>query len=129
VITSKDGSVVWVTARESNALLGFSAAKMPKDPTHSLIARVDVGEGPIGLTFVAHGRRIVVADSNLKNVLGASPFLSLVSTTQALAHQPALLGQIKTGTLPRQLTAEGKTLLVTNYGSGQLQAITIAHLP
>jgi DNA-binding beta-propeller fold protein YncE len=129
VITSKDGSVVWVTARESNALLGFSAAKMPKDPGHSLIARVDVGEGPIGLTFVAHGKRIVVADSNLKNVQGASPFLSLVSTAKALAHQPALLGQIKTGTLPRQFTAEGKTLLVTNYGSGQLQAINIADLP
>ncbi len=120
--------MVWVTARESDALLGFSAAKMRTAPKHSLIARVGVGEGPIGLAFVAHGKRIVVADSDLKNITGA-PDVSVVSTALALARKPALLGLVKTGGLPRQFYAEGKTLLVTNYGSGQLQAIKIADLP
>ncbi len=129
VMTSKDGSVVWVTARESDALLGFSAPKMRTDPGNSLIARVDVGEGPIGETFVANGSRIVVANSDLKNLPNATPNVSVVSTAQALAHKPALLGQLKTGDLPRQFYAQRKRLLVTNYGSGQLQAVKIADLP
>jgi serine/threonine protein kinase/DNA-binding beta-propeller fold protein YncE len=129
VITSADGSVVWVTARESNALLGFSAAKLRSDPAHALIARVGVGVSPIGLSFAAGGKRIVVANSDLKSIPGATPSLSVVSTSQALAGKPAVLGLIKSGVLPRQFATEGEALLVTNYGSGQLQAINIADLP
>jgi DNA-binding beta-propeller fold protein YncE len=129
VITSSDGSVVWVTARESDALLGFSAAKLRSGQGHALIARVDVGVGPIGLAFAADGKRIVVANSDLKSIPGAVPSLSVVSTSSALAGKPALLGLIKSGVLPRQLTTEGKALLVTDYGSGQLQAINLADLP
>ncbi len=127
VLASK--SVIWVTARESDALLGFSVPKLQSDPAHALTARVAVGEGPIGLSFVAHGKRIVVADSDLKSISGATPGLSVVNTAKALAHQPALLGTVKSGVLPRQLYMRGKTLLVTDYGSGQLQAIKIADLP
>ena len=129
VIISADGSVVWVTARESDALLGFSAAKLRSDPAHALIARVGVGVSPIGLSFAADGKRIVVANSDLKSIAGATPSLSVVSTAQALAGKPALLGLIKSGVLPRQFATEGKALLVTNYGSGQLQAINTADLP
>jgi DNA-binding beta-propeller fold protein YncE len=129
VMTSKGGSVVWVTVRESDALLGFSAQKMRTDPAHSLIARVDVGEGPIGETFIARGTRIVVADSNYKSLPNAKPNVAVVSTAQALAHKPALLGLVKTGEVPRQFYALGKRLLVTNYGSGQLQVVKIADLP
>jgi DNA-binding beta-propeller fold protein YncE len=129
VMTSKDGKVVWVTARESDALLGFSAVKMRTDPKHSLIARVDVGEGPIGQTFVAQDSRIVVADSNYKSLSSAKPNVAVVSVKQALAHKPALLGVFKSGEVPRQFYAIGKRLLVTNFGSGQLQAVKIADLP
>ena len=129
VMTSKDGTVVWVTARESDALLGFSAVKMRKDAKHSLIARVDVGEGPIGQTFVKHDTRIVVADSNLKSLPNVMPNVAVVSVAQALAHKPALLGVVKSGVLPRQFYTIGKRLLVTNFGSGQLQAVKIADLP
>ncbi len=129
VIVSGDGNDVWVTARASNALLGFSAAKLRTDPQHSLIARVGVGAEPIGLTFVANGNRIVVANSDLTKLAGAVPSLSVVSTSAALEGKPALLGQVSTGLLPRQFATEGNTLLVTNFGSGQLQAINIADLP
>jgi DNA-binding beta-propeller fold protein YncE len=129
VITSSNGSVVWVTARESDALLGFSAAKLRSDPAHALIAEVGVGVSPIGLSFAADGKRIVVADSDLKSIPGATPSLSVVSTSQALAGKPALLGLIKSGVLPRQFATEGQALLVTDNGSGKLQAINIADLP
>jgi DNA-binding beta-propeller fold protein YncE len=64
VITSADGSIVWVTARASNALLAFSAAKLVSAPAHALITGVRVGEAPVGLALVKNGSRIVVADSN-----------------------------------------------------------------
>ena len=129
VIVSTNGADVWVTARESDALLGFSAAKLRTDPKHALIARVAVGAGPIGLTFVDQGKRIVVANSNLKNLPGAVSSLSVVSTSAALAGQPALLGMVKSGVLPRQFAIEGGSLLVTNTNSGQLQAVNLADLP
>ncbi len=131
VINSADGSVVWVTARLSNALLGFSAAKLRSDPQHALIARVLVGEAPIGLTFINHEKRIVVADSNVFAVKGARTSLSVVNTSAALAGQPAMLGLVHAGRVPRQFTVapNGKTLLVTNSGSGQLEAVNIGDLP
>jgi len=53
----------------------------------------------------------------------------VVSVAKALAHKPALLGVVKSGEVPRQFYAIGKRLLVTNFGSGQLQAVKIADLP
>jgi len=129
VIVSGNGNDVWVTARASNALLGFSAAKLRTDARHSLIARVGVGAEPIGLTFAANGNRIVVANSDLTQLAGAHPSLSVVSTPAALAGKPAVLGQLSTGLVPRQFATEGNTLLVTDDGSGQLQAINLADLP
>jgi serine/threonine protein kinase len=129
VLDSSDGSVVWVTARESNSLLAFSARKMRKNPDHSLIARVDVGEGPIGFTFIKNGSEIMVADSDLNNRPNVQPDISVVSVSKALNRQPALLGLVKSGDLPRQFFAQEKRLLVTNYGSGQLQNILIPDLP
>ena len=88
-----------------------------------------MGVSPIGLSFAAGGKRIVVANSDLKSIPGATPSLSVISTSQALAGKSAVLGLIKSGVLPRQFATEGEALLVTNYGSGQLQAINIADLP
>jgi DNA-binding beta-propeller fold protein YncE len=55
VITSADGSVVWVTARASDALLAFSAGRLRTDPTHALLADVRVGEAPVGLALAKRG--------------------------------------------------------------------------
>src|SRR5260370_2956066 len=67
-INSADGSVVWVTARQSDEVLGFSAAKLLSDPRQALIARVRVGAAPTGLTFIDGENRIVVANSNIFGV-------------------------------------------------------------
>jgi DNA-binding beta-propeller fold protein YncE len=130
-ITTNSGQYVWVTARDSNALLAFSAAKLLSDPRHALVARVAVGQGPIGLSPTSHGSRIIVADSNLHTRKGAEANLIVVSTSAALAGKPALLGVIPSGALPRQFAMEpGRTtLLVTNSTSQQLQAVDLAKLP
>jgi DNA-binding beta-propeller fold protein YncE len=131
VITSASGSVVWVTARGSDRVLGFSAARLRTDPAHSMIASVEVGEAPVGLALVDGGRRIVVADSNRFSASGASSSLAAVDVAAALAGRPALLGYLPAGGFPREMALEpdGRTLLVGNFSSGQLEAVDVADLP
>jgi DNA-binding beta-propeller fold protein YncE len=130
-LLSRDGKVLWVSARGSDALLGFSTAKLLSDRNHALIARVMVGEVPLGEIFVDGGRRIVLADSNLNGLQTATSNLAVVSVAAALAGKPALLGYVATGQVPREfaILPGGKTLLVTDQHSHQVQAIRVADLP
>jgi DNA-binding beta-propeller fold protein YncE len=129
VITA--GNDVWVSSRESNALIGFSAASLLAHPAHSLIARVDVGASPIGLILARNGSRILVANSNLHNQPGATASISVVNPSVALAGGQAQLGVLSTGLVPREFALEpgGKTVLVTNNGSARVQAIDVGALP
>jgi DNA-binding beta-propeller fold protein YncE len=131
VITSADGRVVWVTARASDALLGFSAALLRSDPARSLVARVRVGEAPVGLALVDRGSRIVVADSNRFLAPGTTSSLAVVNVGAALAGRPALAGLLPAGRFPREMAPEpgGRTLLVTNFASGQVELVNVADLP
>jgi DNA-binding beta-propeller fold protein YncE len=131
VVTTGNGSVVWVTARASDPLLGFSAAKLLSDPAHALVATVAVGEAPVGLAVLRSGNLIVVANSNRFGTQGATASLSVVNVTTALAGGPAVVGEITAGHFPRQFASEpnGRTLLVTNYDSGQLEAVDVSALP
>jgi len=132
VITSADGKQVWVTASSSNALLGFDAGRLIAGDPHALIARVRVGQLPLGLVLVRNGTRIVVADSNKNKQAGSQSNLAVVDVAKARAQgNPALLGYARSGRTPRQftLTAHGGTLLVTNTDSGQLQTLSVGQLP
>jgi DNA-binding beta-propeller fold protein YncE/tRNA A-37 threonylcarbamoyl transferase component Bud32 len=131
VVTSADGQDVWVTAGGANALEGFSAAKLISDPARALIATVAVGQTPLGLVMVNNGSRIVVANSNRDKLGGSLPSLAIIDVAKALARKPALLGLITAGQTPRQFGLEpnGRTLLVTNTGSGQVEAVNIGQLP
>ncbi len=128
---SADGRTIWVTARESDLLLAFSASKLISDPSKALLAAVRVGEAPVGLALVDQGRRVVVADSDRFDLPGATTGLSVIDTAAALAGKPALLGVITAGQFPRELALEpnGRTLLVTNFASGQLEAVNTDELP
>jgi len=131
VLVSADGRIVWVTARASNELLAFSAAKLRSDPALALLATVRVGEAPVGLAFAAGGRDIVVADSN--RVLGplSRSDLTLVNTAQALLGRRSVIGTIAAGAFPREMSLEanGKVLLISNYDSDQLEAVQITAIP
>jgi len=131
VITSPDGNDVWVTAGGGNALEGFSASKLLSDPQHALIAKVAVGQIPLGLVLVNDNTRMIVADSNRDGVTGAISDLVVIDVSKALARKPAVLGSLKSGLAPRQFFLEQnkKTLLVTNTGSGQVEAVNVGRLP
>ena len=131
VAFSPDGQTLWVTAVGSNALLGFSAAKLLSDPAHALIARVAVGQSPLGLAVINNGSRVVVADSNRDGGADDQPNLAVVDTAKALAGKPALLGYLRSGLQPRQfaVVSNSTTLLVTNTKSAQVQTVNLNRLP
>ena len=114
VITSADGSVAWVTARGSDRLLGFSAARLRTDPAHSMIASVEVGEAPVGLALVDGGSKIVVADSNRFGAQGAASDANLTPET---SH-----------TLAIAVSCVGRRLLLGARTEDELEA-TLAALP
>lgn len=130
VAVSPDGSTVWVTARGSDALLGFSAAALLRHPSRALRADVPVGEAPVGLAVVNKGRQVVVADSDRFNTPHATPALTLVDVAAALGHRPAVVGSLPTGLFPREISLESNgTLLVGDFLSRQIQAINTTELP
>jgi DNA-binding beta-propeller fold protein YncE len=131
VVTSASGGTVWVTARGSDMLLGFSASRLRGDPAHSLVARVEVGEAPVGLALVDGGQRVVVADSDRFAQHGGKSSLAVVNVAAALAHRPALAGYLPAGGFPRQMALEpdGRVLLVTDFQSQQLETVNAANLP
>jgi DNA-binding beta-propeller fold protein YncE len=123
VITSADGTV-WVDARASDDLLGFSAARLISAPARALVSVTRVGQAPVGLALVRGGSLIVVADSNRFSQRGAVANLCVLNVT----GRPAVLGYLPAGQFPREMAVEpgGSTLLVTNYGSSQLEAVRFA---
>jgi DNA-binding beta-propeller fold protein YncE len=129
-LIADSGKVVWVTARQSDALLAFSTAKLRSDPKHALIARVMVGETPLGETLADHGSLIIVADANLQHLTGVKSNLAVISTSRALSGRHAVLGYLPVGPIPRQFATEpsGTTVLVTVQGAHELEAIDVGGL-
>ena len=130
VITSADGNDVWVTARASDDLLCFAAARLATDPAKALVAITRVGEAPVGLAAVRGGSLVVVADSNRFDRPGASADLDVVNVADALSGWPAVDGHIGSGLFPRDMTVSPTgTLYVSNFSSGQLEAVDVASIP
>jgi DNA-binding beta-propeller fold protein YncE len=130
VTTAADGTQVWVTARASDDLLCFAAARLVSDPERALVAAVRVGEAPVGLAAVRGSSLVVVADSNRFGASGATSDLDVVNVAAALAGRPAVVGHIRAGLFPRDMTlAPDGTLLVSNFDSGQVEAVDVATVP
>ncbi len=131
VVVSADSRTVWVTSRGSDALLAFSAAQLASDPQHAFLTGVRVGEAPVGLVMIKYDSQIVVADSDRFNTAGAVPNLAVVDVADALAHRRALIGYLRSGLFPRDITVtpDGRTVLVANFASGQLEWVQLSTVP
>jgi DNA-binding beta-propeller fold protein YncE len=123
VALSPDGNTAYVSARGQNALMVFDTAKLPADSDHALAAQVAVGTAPVGVAaakgkvFVTNSNRFGGGDAQSVSVLDA-------------ANLSAAPTAIAAGGFPRELktTADGNTLLVTNYTSGTLELVDLARL-
>jgi DNA-binding beta-propeller fold protein YncE len=137
VALSPDGQTAWVTALQSDALLGFSTAALEHRPSRALRAVVRVGSQPVGLLLLDHGRVAIVADSNrFSNMPGASakgrsPRISVVSTADALAGRPAVAGYLPAALFPRDLGYDRATgqILIANFRSGTVELLHAPALP
>jgi DNA-binding beta-propeller fold protein YncE len=120
-------TTVWVDARASDDLLGFSAARLLSDPAQALLSITRVGEAPVGLALVRGGSLIVTANSNRFDQPGATANLSVVDVQSS---KPAVLGYVPAGQFPRDMAVEpgGSTVLIANFASGQLEAVNLAAL-
>jgi hypothetical protein len=115
VAVSPDGRAVWVTARGSNSLLQFSAAKLVSEPGHALLDQIQIGVSPVGLTTFRGGTRIIVADSNRFATQDSCGSLTLGDAGRGVRDRPAPLGLIRAGRFPRDISLEPgrKVLLVS----------------
>jgi DNA-binding beta-propeller fold protein YncE len=131
VAVSPDSRTVWVTALQSDALLGFSAADLRSDPSRALQTVVRVGSEPVGLLLVDDGRLALVGNSNRGLVPGTGTAVpqtvAIISTAAALAHRPALIGAVPTGLFPRDISLDPATgqVLLGNYDSDTVEAFTV----
>lgn len=134
LLVSSDGEIVWVTARESNHLLAFSARKLQAGQhvaDGALLASVQVGTSPVGLTFAAGESRILTADSDRFLDSNATTGLSVIDIRAALSNsKDAVLGRVPTGLFPREfaVSPDGSTILVADYTSQQIQSVNVATL-
>ncbi|KAK3081196.1 hypothetical protein LTS18_009187 [Coniosporium uncinatum] len=131
IIVSSNEKIVWVTARNSNHLLAFDAGKLATHPNGASLASVQVGTSPVGLTFARHESLILTANSNRFQLANTTSSLSVVDVRAALQGKLAVVGEIPTGMLPRGFarSPDGKTILVSDYGSLEVQAIDVSTLP
>ncbi len=123
VAVSPDGATVYVTARADNMLLAFDAVKLASASDNAKVAQVAVGTAPVGVAVV--GSKVFVTNSNRFRG-GDSQSVSVLDAANLSAPAAA----VPAGGFPRELklTADAKTLLVTNYMSGTLELVDMARL-
>lgn len=136
VAVSPDGKTAWVTALQSNTLLGFAIAAVQRDPSRALRAVVSVGSEPVGLLLLDDGRAALVGNSNRGLVSGTTgrdgaQRISVVSTAEAFAGRPAVTGSLPAGLSPRDLGYDATTgqVLVANYHSGTVEFLRAPAFP
>lgn len=131
VALSPDGSLAWVAARGSDALVVFDTDMLVQGQEPALRRWVTVGREPVGLALVHAGDVAVVANSNHTEHPQDPQSLSLVDAVAVLAGRPALLGSVPAGAYPRELalSADGTQLLATNFGTSTLQSIDVGTIP
>ncbi|HEX2321193.1 MAG TPA: protein kinase, partial [Streptosporangiaceae bacterium] len=125
IAISPDGETVWVTTRQSNEVLGFSASLLRTDPGNALHVRVRVGQTPIGIVFVKDGSRLVVTDNDGLHTSNKAHNLAVIDPNAALNNKPALVGYILSGLSPREMTEspDGQYLYVADRDSAQIQVV------
>jgi DNA-binding beta-propeller fold protein YncE len=115
--------LVWVSARESHAVLAYDVAA-PREPRLTAVA--PVGRAPIDLALA--GRSLVVANSHRFG--GTRGSLSVVDVRTALAGRTGSAATLEVGRFPRALAIlpGAARVLVANYGSRSIQTLPMSAL-
>ena len=128
---SPDGETLYVTARNSNALLAMSTAKMLGEPGSAIFGRVPVGTAPVGVAVADSGKKVIVTNSNrFASRANEKQDLTVIDAVKVYSGAAAVMGTIPAGGFPREFgaTADGKTLFVANFLSNTLEVIDVARM-
>jgi DNA-binding beta-propeller fold protein YncE len=128
VAVAPDGATIWVTARDGNQLLGYSASVLRTDAARALISATTVGSAPLGLAVADDGRTVLIADSNLAHSVGGRSAVSSVDVS-AVGH-PVLTGSIPAGTLADAIAAPsaGGVAFATSSASHTVAVVPLSRL-
>jgi len=129
---SPSGTTAYVTARGENNLLVFDADRLVTDAEHSRALNVPVGTAPVGVAVIDSGRKIVVTNSNrFAGDANDRQYIAVIDAARVGDGERAVIGRIPAGAFPRELhvTADGRTLLLTNFASRTIQVIDLNRLP
>ena len=123
VMLSPDGGTAYVTARGDNAVHVLDTARLMTDPTHALKTSITVGSSPVGLAVA--GANVFITNSDRFGG-GVNQTVSVLDAT----HPEAPARTIPAGGFPRELklTADGNTLLVTNFATQTLELVDLKRL-
>jgi DNA-binding beta-propeller fold protein YncE len=131
LVLSPTGERAYVSARGDDALLVFDTKMFTSDAAHALVAKVPVGTAPVGIGVIEDGRRVVVTNSNrFAGSASDHQDLTVIDAQQVASGAKAVLGSIPAGGFPREIrtTADGRTLLLTNFTSRTLEVVDLNRL-
>jgi YVTN family beta-propeller protein len=129
---SPKGDRAYVTNRKDNSVRALDTAKLRTDGANALIGKVPVGTAPVPVVVIRNGRRVIAGNSNRFGTAGAgNQALTVIDAARFSEGARAVIGTIPAGLFPRSLslTSDGRTLLLTNFGSGSVEIMDIARLP
>jgi DNA-binding beta-propeller fold protein YncE len=131
VVRSPDGWL-YVTARNSNAVIALDPAKFASDPTHSMIGSAPVGVAPVPVATIDGGAFVVVGNSNRFFEPFTPQSLNIIDAAKlrAGAGAAANVRTLPAGAFPRDLTLspDGSTLFLSNYISQTVEVIDTQRL-
>ena len=82
----------------------------------------------MGVALVNHHRTVVIADSNRFNANGVTSNLAIVAVEKKSLQ---LVGYVAAGDFPRDMAVspDGTTVVISDYGSGDVEEVDVATLP
>ena len=126
-----DGARLFVTARNSDAVLVFATADLTAAAGRAKPVVIPVGRSPVPVVVTADGRFALVGNSNR---FGADATrrstLSVLDTARIGTAANPVIGRIPCGAFPREfcLAPDGRTLFLTDFQSDSLDVIDTARL-
>jgi DNA-binding beta-propeller fold protein YncE len=128
---SPAGDRAYVSVRGDDTVLVFDTEKLASDSAHALVAKVPVGTAPVGIAVIDHGSKIVVTNSNrFAGSAADHQDLNVIDASKVASGAAAVVGSIPAGGFPREIrtTADGRTLLLTNFTSKTLEIVDLDRL-
>ena len=132
VVTAAEKGEIYVTARGSHTLLVFTQTQLTHPGYDTQPAQIPVGAAPVGVAVIEEGRKIVVTNSDrFADGSSNTPSLFVVDSSGVASGSARIVGVLPAKGFPREIrtTADGSTMLVTNFSAGTLEIIDLTRTP